>query len=70
MELALRVEGSRELKEPHLRYGTAVTFLLHRYATLTIEYLRGRFRDDLATDDEGNLLDDVDRVGAQLSLAF
>lgn len=71
LDLALRIEGSRELEdEPHLQYGAAVTFLLHRYATLTLEYLHGRFHDDLATDDDGNPLDDVDRVGAQLSIAF
>ncbi len=70
-DLALRVEGSRELEdEPHLQYGAAVTFLLHRYVTLTFEYLHGHFRDDLATDVDDNPLDDVNRFGAQLSVAF
>lgn len=70
-DLALRVEGSRELvDEPQLQYGAAVTLLLHRYVTLTLEYLHGDFEGDLATDDDGNRLDDVNRFGAQLSVAF
>ncbi len=70
-DLALRIEGSRELEdEPHLQYGAAVTVLLHRYVTLTLEYLHGRYDDDLATDDDDNPLEDVNRFGAQLSVAF
>ncbi len=71
VDLALRVEGSRELEdEPHLQYGVAATFLAHRYVTLTFEILHGRFHDDLASDDDGNPLDHVNRFGAQLSVAF
>ncbi len=70
-DLALRIEGSRELEdEPYLQYGAAVTFLVHRYVTVTMEYLHGRFRGDLATDVDDNPLDDVNRFSAQLSVAF
>ncbi len=70
-DLALRIEGSRELEdEPYRQYGAAVTILVHRYVTLTAEYLHGRYRGDLARDDDDNPLDGVDRFGAQLSIAF
>jgi hypothetical protein len=70
-DLALRIEGSRELEdEPHLQYGAAVTVLVHRYVTLTLEYLHGRYDDNLATDDNDNPLGHVNRFGAQLSVAF
>ncbi len=68
---ALRVEGSRELEDaPSLQYGTAINIRLHRYATLTMEILHGRFKGDLATDDNDNRYSHVNRVAALLSVVF
>ncbi|MDH3640010.1 MAG: hypothetical protein OES09_16330, partial [Gammaproteobacteria bacterium] len=70
-DLALRIEGSEELEDaPHTQFGAAVTFLLHRNATLTMELLHARFDGDLAADDDDNPFSHASRIGAQLSLAF
>ncbi len=70
-DLAFRVEGSRELEDaPRLQWGAAVTVVLFPYTTLTLELLRGRFRDALATDDDDNAVDRRNRIAAQLSLGF
>lgn len=69
--LAVRVEGSRELEAfPEIQYGIASTILLHKNATLTLEYLHGTYKNDLATDDDGEPFQDVTRIGAQISIAF
>ncbi len=70
-DLAFRIEGSRELEDaPRTQFGAAVTFLLHRNATLTLELLRANFDGDLAADDDDNPLSHAYRVGAQLSVIF
>jgi len=70
-EWALRVEGSQELEdEPELQLGAALTWRTGRQASLTLEYLHGRFQHDLATNDDDQPYDRVNRLGAQLSLAF
>ncbi len=70
-EIALRVEGSRELEdEPEYQFGPAVTWRMGRHASLTLEYLRGEFSGELATNEEDEPYDHVDRVGAMLSAAF
>ncbi len=70
-DLAFRVEGSRELEdEPRLQWGAAVTVLLHRSTTITLEILHARFRDDLAADDDDNAFEHRNRIGAQLSIGF
>jgi len=70
-EWALRVEGSQELEdEPELQFGAALTWRTGRQASLTVEYLHGRFKYDLATNDDDQPYDHINRWGAQFSLAF
>jgi hypothetical protein len=71
LDWALRVEGSRELEdEPRLRYGAALNIRVLRNATLTLEWLHGRFRGELATDDGDVPYRHVDSIGALLAVAF
>ncbi|MDH3279921.1 MAG: LbtU family siderophore porin [Gammaproteobacteria bacterium] len=71
VDLALRIEGSRELEDaPRTQFGAAATFLLHRNATLTLELLHARFDGDLAADDDDNPFSHSNRIGALLSVAF
>lgn len=70
-EVAFRIEGSRELEdEPGYQFGPAITWRTGKYASLTLEYLHGEFKDELATTDNDDPYDHVDRVGAILSIAF
>jgi len=70
-EIAFRIEGSRELEdEPRYQFGSAISWRTGKYASITMEYLRGEFRDELATTDNDDPYDHVDRVGAILSIAF
>lgn len=69
-EWALRLEGSDELEDaPRLQGGAAVAWRVTRYASVTIEYLRGSYKAGLAEDDEGEL-DKVDQFGALMSFEF
>ena len=71
LDWALRIEGSEELEdEPELQYGMAINARLHTQVFLTLEFLHGRFEEGLATDDDDNPLDDVNRIGMLLSIAF
>ena len=70
-ELALRVEGSNELEdEPHLRYGIAANWRISECAALTLEYLHGKFKGELATNDDDEPYNHVDSVAAMLTLEF
>ena len=70
-EIAFRIEGSRELEdEPKYQFGPAITWRTGKYASLTLEYLHGEFEDELATTENDDPYDHVDRVGAILSIAF
>jgi len=70
-EIAFRIEGSRELEdEPGIQFGPAITWRAGKYASLTLEYLHGEFEDEHATTEDDDPYDDVDRVGAILSIAF
>ena len=68
---ALRIEGSHEVEEePRLQFGIAVTGRLVEDTSLTFEFLHGRFEGELATNDDDESYDWVNRLGAQLSIAF
>lgn len=68
---ALRWEGSRELEdEPAHQVGIALSFRTGPRASLSLEYLHGWFKDEFATNDDDESYDRVNRVGAQLSVAF
>jgi hypothetical protein len=41
-----------------------------RRASLTLEYLHGEFSGELASNDDDEPYDHVDRLGAMLSVAF
>jgi len=70
-EIAFRIEGSRELEdEPRVQFGPAITWRTGKYASLTLEYLHGEFEDELATTENDDPYDHVDRLGAILSIAF
>ena len=71
LDLAMRVEGSRELKDaPELQAGMAVNYRLHQNIVVTLEALRGFFKDNIATNNNNNAYDHVDTLGALLSIAF
>ena len=71
LDLAFRLEGSNEIEdEPHLRYGAAATWRFARHMNLTVEYLRGEFKGDLASDDDDQPYETVDRVAAMISVEF
>jgi len=68
---ALRLEGSEELEgAPRRQAGLALTWRVTRNASLTLEYLQGRFKRGLAQDSEERDLNRVHRIGAQFTLAF
>lgn len=70
-EIALRMEGSDQLEEePEFQFGVAATWRAGQYASVTMEYLRGQFKEGLATNDEDESYDNIDRVGVLLSVAF
>ncbi|MGB5260030.1 MAG: LbtU family siderophore porin [Gammaproteobacteria bacterium] len=70
-EIALRFEGSRELEDaPKYQFGPAVTWRTGKHASLTLEYLRGEFEDSLATTENDDPYDSVDRFGAIFSLVI
>jgi len=70
-EIAFRVEGSGELEdEPKYQFGPAITWRTGKHASLTLEYLHGEFEDELATTENDDPYDHVDRFGAILSVAF
>ncbi|MCW8956465.1 MAG: hypothetical protein OQL09_06250 [Gammaproteobacteria bacterium] len=71
MDATLRVEGSHELEdEPILQAGISLSYRLYRYASLTVEFLNGRFKPGLATDENDESYNRVKTVAAQLSVAF
>ncbi len=70
-EWALRLEGSDELEDaPRLQGGAAVAWRVTRYASVTLEYLRGSYEAGLAEDGDERELDKVDQIGALMSFEF
>jgi hypothetical protein len=70
-EWALRLEGSNELDgAPHLRGGVALAWRVMRNASLTLEYLRGKFRRGLGEDNNEQALDAINQVGGQITIDF
>ncbi|ALC17089.1 hypothetical protein DSOUD_2326 [Desulfuromonas soudanensis] len=71
VEVAARYEGSDEFAgQPERQYGVAVSWSLWEDATLSLEYLRGRFDQDFSADEEGNVPDRRELLGAQLAFEF
>lgn len=71
LEWALRFEGSRELEDkPEIQLGVAMTWRPYGRASLTLEFLTGRFEGGLATNDRDEPHEYVHSIGAQFSFAF
>ncbi len=71
LEVALRYEGSRALKDaPQCRAGVSVSWRVTHRASLTFEYLQGRFARGFGEDSAGRELRRVEHLGAQFSLAL
>lgn len=69
VQVALRAEGSREIEdEPDAQYGIAVAWRFLPVASITVEYLRGRYRRGLAEDGLERELEGVDQVAAQVGI--
>lgn len=71
LDISFRVEGSHELEdEPFLQAGISLSYRLYRYASLTVDFLNGRYKPGLALDDDDNSYGRLKTVAAQLSVAF
>ncbi|RMG98308.1 MAG: hypothetical protein D6708_00655 [Candidatus Dadabacteria bacterium] len=71
VEVAVRVEGSRELGgQPELQYGAVVSWGPMEGVSLSLEYLHGEYDEDFGEDEDGNALDTRDLVTAQLAVEF
>lgn len=73
IDLAIRIEESRELKEePELRYGAAVTWYPGRQVSLTMEYLRGRYDTGafVIEREEEVPIEHVNTMSAKLTMEF
>jgi len=74
MELAARYEGSDEFAgQPERQYGADISWNLVDHATLSLEYLRGRFDRNFAGDlvnSDGSSADKRDLVTVQLAFEF
>lgn len=72
VEVALRLEGSRELAEqPDLQYGAAISWSPIPYLSLSLEYLCGAFdRRFAALDAADSPLQRRDLITTQLAIKF
>jgi hypothetical protein len=69
-EWALRVEGSSEVEDaPRLQAGVSVAWRITKTASLTLDYLRGNYKNGLAEQNDHEL-DKVHTVAGQLSVEF
>lgn len=68
---ALRLEGSRELADaPRWRGGLSLSWRLWQDAALTVDYLHGSFRDELALSEDDEPYESVEQLAAQFSMLF
>ena len=71
MEVAARIEGSRELAdEPQRQYGAALTWRIYKNTSLTLEYLYGKYKKGFVFDDDDNELHKRNLIAGQLALEF
>ncbi len=72
VEVALRLEGSRELAEtPEIQYGAAISWSPIQHVSLSLEYLRGEYdRRFAALDVAGSPLQSRDLISSQLAIEF
>lgn len=70
-QLAFRVEGSAELEdEPERQLGLSSSWLLSKYAHLSLDYLYGDYKKGFAEDDNENELESRQSAAIQLSIEF
>lgn len=68
---AFKFEGSDELEEePEKQAGFSATWRLNKYASLSLEYLVGRYKDGFVLDDSGNALSMRKQFGVQIAAEF
>lgn len=72
VEVALRLEGSRELAElPEIQYGAGISWSPRPHVSLSLEYLRGEFdRRFAATDAADSPMQTRDLLSTQLAIEF
>ncbi|WP_432822103.1 LbtU family siderophore porin [Trichloromonas sp.] len=72
VEIALRLEGSRELAEtPETQYGAAISWSPYPHVSLSLEYLRGEYdRRFAALDAADSPMQTRDLVSSQLAIEF
>jgi len=71
LNLAWRLEGSRELEDqPEIQAAVAVIWEPTEHASITLEYLHGKFKKDLANDENDEPYRHVDTISATLTIGF
>ena len=71
IDWSVRIEGSHEIEDaPVIQLGLAINYKILQNVFITVEALRGYFRNSLATDDAGNNYDSATTFGALLSVGF
>jgi hypothetical protein len=71
LHLAWRLEGSRELEDqPEIQAGLALIWEPTEHASITLEYLHGKFKKGLANDDNDEPYRHVDTISAMLTIGF
>ncbi len=71
LQYALRLELSDELEdEPRWQYGAAVTWQPFNNLSVTLEYIRSKYKKDFVQDDNDNSFNNRNSIAAQVSLEF
>lgn len=71
LQLAWRLEGSKELEDqPEVQLGVALIWEPFENASVTLEYLHGKFKRGLASDDDDQPYSHVDTFSAMLTVGF
>lgn len=69
--IAVRIEGSDELAdEPENQAGFSATWRLNKYASVSLEYLVGSYKDGFALDDSGNAFSTRRQYAIQIAAEF
>jgi hypothetical protein len=71
VELATRLEGSRELAgAPQLQYGANASWEPWEHVSVSVEYLHGKFDDDFGVGEDDRKLDSRDLFTTRLAVEF
>ena len=70
-QLSFRFEQSREIEEiPESQYGVNITWRPNKYALLSIEYLKGEFKQGFLVDDDDHSISEREVIAAQIGIEF